>query len=160
MSASPELLFLLLSATALDGLLAGASLDQSIKQLPARGRIGVIPYSAYSRAADLGTGFVWYPILGVGGALLTIVAALIAFVQTAPSSVALPLAVAAVLSLAHSFTTARAAPTLLKQRAASGDEAELTALFSRFERWQTARAVLQAATFAAMLWALAALSFQ
>ena len=158
MTTSPSLLILAIGATALDGLLAGASLDQSIKQLPARRRIGVIAYSAYSRAADLGTGFVWYPILGVGGALLTIVAALIAFVQAAPSSVALPLAVAAVLSLSHSFTTSRAAPTLLKQRAAPSDETELTALFSRFERWQTARAILQAATFAAMLWALAAIA--
>lgn len=33
-------------ATAVDGLLAGASLDQSIKQLPARQRIGVLAFSA------------------------------------------------------------------------------------------------------------------
>jgi hypothetical protein len=31
------------------GLLAGASLDQSIKQLPARHRIGVEAFAAYSR---------------------------------------------------------------------------------------------------------------
>ena len=43
---------LILAATAADGLLAGASLDQSIKQLPARRRIGAVDYSAYSRASD------------------------------------------------------------------------------------------------------------
>ena len=63
----PLLLFVLvIIATALDGLLAGASLDQSIKQLPARRRMGVIAFSAYSRAADLGTGLIWYPVLGIG----------------------------------------------------------------------------------------------
>jgi len=35
-------LLLLLAAAGANGLLAGASLDQSIKQLPARHRIGVL----------------------------------------------------------------------------------------------------------------------
>lgn len=155
---SSSLLLVAIAAAALDGLLAGASLDQSIKQLPARRRIGVIAYSAYSRAADMGTGLFWYPILGVGGALLTIVAALVAFAQAAPVGLVLPLYLAAAASLAHSFTTARAAPTLLRQRNVGDSEPELTALFTRFERWQTARAILQAATFGLMLWALAALA--
>lgn len=156
MSAYQPLLLLVIAATALDGLLAGASLDQSIKQLPARRRIGVIAYSAYSRAADMGTGFLWYPILGIGGALLTIIAAILAFAQAIPLSSALPLYLAAVVSLAHSFTTSRAAPTLLRQRRVANSEPELTAIFARFERWQTIRAVLQATTFGLMLWALAA----
>ena len=36
-----------------NGILAGASLDQSIKQLPSREKIGAVRYSEYSRAADL-----------------------------------------------------------------------------------------------------------
>lgn len=153
----PLLLFVLvIIATALDGLLAGASLDQSIKQLPARRRMGVIAFSAYSRAADLGTGLIWYPVLGIGGALLTVAAALVALAQALPLSVALPLYLAAVASLAHSLATSRAAPTLLRQRRITGDEAALTHLFARFERWQTFRAILQAATFGLMLWALPA----
>ena len=66
---------LVLAATAADGLLAGASLDQSIKQLPARSRIGAAHYSAYSRASDLGNGIAFYGTLGVGAAALTIAAA-------------------------------------------------------------------------------------
>jgi hypothetical protein len=66
---------LILAATAADSLLAGASLDQSIKQLPARHKIGLVAYSEYSRASDLGPGILWYGILGVGAALLTIAAA-------------------------------------------------------------------------------------
>jgi hypothetical protein len=40
----------------------------------------------------------------------------------------------------------------------ANSEPELTALFDRFERWQTARAILQATTFGLMLWALAAVT--
>jgi hypothetical protein len=160
MSTYEPLFVLVIAATALEGLLAGASLDQSIKQLPARRRIGVIAFSAYSRAADMGTGILWYSVLGIGGALLTIVAALVAFLQATPSGIALPLYLAALLSLAHSFTTSRAAPTLLGQRNVAESEPELTALFARFERWQTIRAILQAATFGLMLWALAAFALQ
>ena len=40
---------LVLAATAADGLLAGASLDQSIKQLPARHRIGAVAESMDER---------------------------------------------------------------------------------------------------------------
>lgn len=159
MSAYPLLFVLALVATALDGILAGASLDQSLKQLPARRRIGAIAYSIYARAADLGTGIVWYAALGIGAALLTIVTAVVALVQSAPTSVALLLYLAAAASLAHSFTTSRAAPTMLSLRtiaATEENESKLTALFDRFERWQTARVIFQAATFGLMLWALAA----
>ncbi len=79
---------LILAATAADGLLAGASLDQSIKQLPARHKIGLVAYSEYSRASDLGPGILWYAILGVGAALLTIAAAGAALVQGVPSATA------------------------------------------------------------------------
>jgi hypothetical protein len=159
MSAYPLLFVLVILATALDGILAGASLDQSIKQLPARRRIGAIAYSVYARAADLGTGILWYAALGIGAALLTIVTAILALVQAAPTSVALPLYLAAAASLAHSFTTSRAAPIMLSQRdiaPTAENEPKLTALFKRFERWQTARVILQVVTFGLMLWALAA----
>src|SRR5919112_5254180 len=66
---------LIVASVAATGLLAGASMDQSIKQLPARRQIGVVAYSDYSRAADLGNGIAWYAALGVGGGLLTLVAA-------------------------------------------------------------------------------------
>ena len=72
---------LIIAAVAFNGVLSGASLDQSIKQLPARRRMGVIAFSAYSRAADLGNGIVWYAILGVGAALLTIAAAVDAYLR-------------------------------------------------------------------------------
>jgi Domain of unknown function (DUF1772) len=146
---------LLVLATAVDGVLAGASLDQSIKQLPARHRIGLVAFSAYSRASDQANGVAWYAALGIGGALLTLAAAGSAIVVGAPAEQRLPLLLAGCLTVAHSFTTARAAPVNFAQRKARSDEAALKRIFERFERWQSVRAALQLATFATMLWALA-----
>jgi hypothetical protein len=147
---------LIVTATAADGLLAGASLDQSIKQLPARHKIGPVAYSAYSRASDLGPGILWYGILGVGAAVLTIAAAVAAIFEGVPSVSATPLYVAAGLAVHHSLATAQAAPTNFSQRRVARDEAALARVFDRFERWQTLRAVLQVLNFGAMLWALVA----
>ncbi len=147
---------LLIAAVAFNGVLSGASLDQSIKQLPARRRMGVLAFSAYSRAADLGNGIAWYAIIGVGAALLTIGAAVSAYLRVASAAVAIPLYLAALTSLLHSVTTTQAAPTLLRVRQVKDDAARLTVIFDRFERWQTLRAALQVATFGLTLWALAA----
>jgi hypothetical protein len=45
-------LWLLVAAVLVNGLLVGASLDQTIKQLPARRRIGPVAFSEYSKAGD------------------------------------------------------------------------------------------------------------
>jgi len=148
------LIALLVAATAADGILAGASLDQSIKQLPARHRMGAMAFSAYSQASDLGPGIVWYAVLGIGAALLTLATALAALVQGATVVHAEPIYIAAGLAALHTLVTTQAAPTNFKQRKAANDEAALTAIFNRFERWQTLRVVLQVLTFAAALWAL------
>src|SRR4028118_1316082 len=79
------------TATAVDGQLAGASLDQSIKQLPTRHKIGLVAYSEYSRASDLGPGILSYGHLGVGATLLTIAAAVAAFLEGVLPASAAPL---------------------------------------------------------------------
>jgi hypothetical protein len=147
---------LVLAATAANGLLAGASLDQSIKQLPARRRIGAIDHSAYSRASDLGNGIAFYGILGVGAAALTIAAAVSAYRHEPQSRRTPPLYAAAGLAVLHSLATTRAAPTNFSQRkVAQDDETALAEIFDRFEQWQTVRAALQVLNVGAMLWTLA-----
>jgi hypothetical protein len=153
---SPLWLGLVVAATAVDGVLAGASLDQSIKQLPARHRIGVVAFSAYSRASDQANGVAWYAALGIGGTVLTVAAAISRLAVGAPAAHRWPALVAGSLAIAHSVTTARAAPNNFSQRQVGDDEAALRRVFDRFERWQTVRAALQLATFVAMLWTLAA----
>jgi hypothetical protein len=145
---------LIVLATAVNGILVGASLDQSIKQLPARHRIGITAYSTYSKAADLGNGIPWYVSLGVGGVVLTIGASIAAFSQEIASKTAVPLYMSVVLSILHSLVTTQAAPTLFRQRQYEHDEAALTTVFNRFSRLQTLRALLQVATFFTLLWAL------
>lgn len=149
-------LALIAAATAADGVLAGASLDQSIKQLPARRRMGAVAFSAYSQAADLGLGVIWYGTLGIGAALLTVIASVVVYVQRAGLGQVWPIYAAALLSILHSLVTARAAPTNFSQKKAASDEARLADIFDRFERWQTLRVVLQTLTFVAMLWGLVA----
>ncbi len=147
-------LLLVVAATALNGILAGASLDQSIKQLPARHRIGAVAYSVSSRAADLGNGLAWYASTGIGAALLSMGAAVAAFLQGVGSMPAVPIYVAAVLSILHSLVTTQAAPTMWSQRRYDQDTAALGAVFNRFERWHAIRALLQVLTFGALLRAL------
>jgi hypothetical protein len=147
-------LILVLAATAATGILAGASLDQSIKQLPARHRMGMAAFSAYSRAADLGNGIVWYAVIGIGAAALTIAAAVVARWQGQASEQAVALNLASALAVLHSLVTTQAASTNFSQRRVAGDEAALSHIFKRFERWQALRAVLQVLNFGALLWAL------
>ncbi len=144
---------LVVAATALNGVLTGASLDQSIKQLPARHRIGAVAYATYSRVSDLGTGIAWYAGIGVSAAVVTIAAAVVAVLGNVGSNRSVPLVITGVLSVLHSLTTSRAAPTLFSQRRVT-DEASLAAVFDRFARWQTARVCLHVLTFAMTLWAL------
>jgi hypothetical protein len=149
-------LALILAATASNGILAGASLDQSLKQLPARHRIGSITYSRYSRAADLGNGILLYSILGIGAALLTLSAAVAGYYYEAAPTLRTPLYAGATLAVLHSFTSTQAAPTLFSQRQVAENESALAKIFTKFEKWQTARCVLQVINFAVLLWALAA----
>ena len=148
--------WLLLVALIANGVLVGASLDQSIKQLPARRRIGVVAFSEYSKAGDLGPSVAWLAALGIGAAALAVLAAIVGLLTGPDPRVTAALALTLFLTLAHSFTTTRAAPANFSQRAAAGDPARLEAIFDRFERWQTVRAALQLLTLLAIGWALAA----
>jgi hypothetical protein len=149
-------LALLILSAAVTGALAGASLDQSIKQLPARRRIGAVAFSRYSQAADLGNGTAFYTILGATVALSNVATAIVAQVQDI-STGTLPIYAGAVLAILHSVVTAFAAPTNFSQRGVV-DEVALMAIFDRFARLQALRCVLQVMNFGANLWALVAVT--
>jgi hypothetical protein len=138
-------------------MVAAASLDQSIKQLPARRRIGALAYSAYSLAADAGTGLRWYLPLFVVWVPLTLAAAVAGWADAPGEGRALALAAAVVGVVAHILVTALfAAPALLAQRRVAGDANALARVFDRFARWQAVRALIDVATLAATVWALVA----
>jgi hypothetical protein len=149
-------LMLLIASVAVNGLLTGATLDQAIKQLPARKAIGAVAYSGYSRAADLGNGLIWYPVLGIGAAVLSVVTGAVGLTQHAAGAEQIALILLIVGSVAHMGSTAVAAPTNISQRRAVGDEAALTAIFNRFAVLNAIRAGLLVATLGVAAWALAA----
>ncbi len=146
---------LLIAAVTANGLLAGASGDQSIKQLPARRRIGVIAYSAYSRAGDLGRGLVWYPLLGGGTTLLSIAAGVAALTH-GDIPLAAPAWVLILATAGQVALTGLAAPTNHAQRRHPGDPAALERIFNRFARLQAIRWALNLTALAAAVWALVA----
>jgi hypothetical protein len=149
-------LILIFAATMLTGLLAGASLDKSVVQLPARHRMGVVKFADFSRANDLGNGLIAYPILGVSSALLAISAALAAYWQGLLPANAGPLYLSAFLAILHTISTTQAAPNMLQLRQPINHEKTLKLIFSRFERWHIVRTVLQVLNFFTLIWALIA----
>jgi hypothetical protein len=156
--------FLLLAVTAtIHGLLAGASLDQSIEQLPARHRIGVRAYLTFSRASHMANGRFWLIPLGIGGPVLSVVAAGWALALGLPAGRVLPVYLAAACGILNVLATARAgsinwtlAPWNPAGQSVVENEAALAGTFDRFERWQTMRAFVQFLNFALALWAVAA----
>jgi hypothetical protein len=157
-----DLWFVLLGiATTVNGLLAGASLDQSIEQLPARHRIGMRAYRAYSQASHMANGRFWLIPLGIGGAGLTLAAAIWAVMLNLPAKRSLPVFLAGGLAVAHTLSTLKAGsinwsltPWQPAERQVADDEVALADILGRFERWQALRASLQFLTFAATVWAL------
>jgi hypothetical protein len=149
-------------ATLIDGLLAGASVDQSVEQLPSRHQIGVRAYRAYSQSSHMANGRFWLIPLGIGAPLLRVVAALRARSHDLSGIQSVPIHLAAGLGVAHALSTVKAAginwaitPWQPPERQIT-DEAQLADVFNRFERWQAVRAGLQFLTFAAGVWALTA----
>src|SRR5213595_3287853 len=105
-----DLWFVLLGiAVTVNGLLAGASLDQSVEQLPARHRIGARAYRAFSNASHMANGRFWLIPLGIGGPVLTVAVAIWAFWLNLPKSAVLPVFLAAGFSIAHMLSTIKAA---------------------------------------------------
>ena len=148
-------LSLITLATAANGLLAGLNTDTALVKLPARRRIGAVAYATFARGNDLGNGLVVYPLLGIGAALLTLLATALAYVERSPMEVLLLLSLASLLSILHTFATTRAAPVMLSIKDTPDDEAILTAKLDRFARWHTVRATFQVVAFFVLLWALA-----
>ena len=148
-----------MAATVANGLLAGGSLIKSLVELPARHRIGLPAMAAYNRAVDLGPGLALYPTLGLGASALTFAAAFAIYLGGDVRGVAAWWAyIAAVLSVAHIFTTVRAAPTLLRLRGGSNEQHVLGGVYARFVGWQGARAIFQVVTFIVIVLALASAS--
>ncbi len=150
------LFILIIVATVVNGMLAGASLEGSLVKLPARRRIGAVAYATFARGNDLGNGLVVYPVWAVSAALLTFIATIVAYVEQQPTGLLVPLSIASLTSIGHFLATSQAAPVMLSLKHTPDDEAVLTAKLDRFERWSAVRTTLQVLTFFVLVWALIA----
>ena len=144
-------------ATLANGLLAGADVDRWLVGMPAWQSVGVVGWTNYSRLADLGNGFALYPILAIGGTLLSLAAAM-TFMRQAKHErfVTIPIYAAAGLGVAGLLVTFKAAPFMLSLgHIGNEDVASLQHAFDGFRLWGSVRTVLQTLAFGANLWSLA-----
>jgi hypothetical protein len=143
--------WLLLAATMVNGIGAGATLDQTIKQLPARRRLGAQRYAEYVRAADLANGVPWYAALGTAVAAVTIAAVVAGLLDDPDAALTAALVVIAVCLGVDLVITSLAAPTL-RRLPVSDDPA---GTIERFARLNAVRAVAVAVLAVATATALA-----
>lgn len=137
-------------AIGLTGLLCGASLDQSIKQLPSRHRIGVRKFSEYVKAADLKNGVLWYAILGVGGSLFTILTGILVWQKMPDSHFSIFIYISAFAALGQIISTTQAAPAYFSLKKNDTEE-DLRRILNKFERIQTIRTLFVVANFLTLL---------
>jgi hypothetical protein len=142
-------------ATAMNGVAVGATLDQAVKQLPARHRIGPSAYLDYARAADLRNGLLWYPVLGIGTAAVSLTAAAMGMRGSADRARILPLVAVAAATVIHAAATSRAAPIMIGLRRGSPDPSDIAAALDRFARINAVRAAAMITALAAAGWAAA-----
>jgi hypothetical protein len=135
-------------------ILAGAGIDRLVVAVPGWYRLGPVAFARYARATDLANGRFLYPLLGIGGPLLTWAALAVALVQHAPAQLVTLLVVASVLCVLHILTTARAAPEMFRIGRAEERDTAIAPHVDRFVRWSVPRAVLQLLTAAVLLWIL------
>jgi hypothetical protein len=147
-------LFLMILATAMNGLLSGLNVDTALVKLPARQRIGAVAYAAFARGNDLGNGLVVYPILGIGAALFTVLTTATAYLGHSSMGLLLLLSLASLLSFLNTAVTTRAASVMLSIKDTPNDEAMLTTKLDRFAGFHAVRSIFQVLTFFVLLWAL------
>ena len=100
-------------------------------------------------------GLILYPLEGIGGAVLSIGAAIVFYRsrRSMTRSAAVPIYAAALLALGGMLATTKAAPTLLGTRQIS-DPAALQQALNGFAFWGGVRAIFQFLAFCANLWSL------
>src|SRR5262245_23538404 len=123
---------LLVAATGLSGLLAGASVDRYLVQVPAWRHLDVMTWAEHSRHADMGNGRFWYPVLASGATGLSVgVAMAVRRGVLVADGLVLPVYLGALLSFLGLGMTLLAAPNLLRLREPK-DRATTEASFRAF----------------------------
>ena len=149
--------FLIFIATIVDGLFAGIGLQKLFVELPARKKIGTIPFSEYSRASDLGNGLYLYPSFAILGILLKFFTFVLVMRSNYSLGIVLPLGLALAFGIGVLVMTGFAAPQMLRLRKTENKEELLSPLLEKFVTYSYPRTVFMGLQFLTILWALVAI---
>jgi cytochrome c biogenesis factor len=141
----------------LEGRSPATTATRALVQMPARERLGAVPWAEHTRAEHDGLGVVFYDLVG-GIALLFTVATAIAFRldRTMRRSRRLPIyAAIAISGVAGVVTRMMIVPADFQMRAAGDNAAvELQTIFQHLAPWWGVNDVLHIVAFGFTLWAL------
>jgi len=144
--------------TALVLAVVGADLNRTLVEMPAWRIVGPQAWAAFSRHADLGAGHTIYPVLGIGGTLLSVAAAIVfRWSRGRPLAAAIPIYTWAGANIGVLVLTVFAAPIMLSVPELGNDPIALARAFAGFAYWDGVRAVVGAVGDCAAIWALIAL---
>jgi hypothetical protein len=144
--------------TALVIAMVGDDLNRTLVEMPAWRVVGPQAWAAFSRHADLGAGHTIYPVLGIGGTLLSLAAAIVFRLSPRrPLATAIPIYGWAVANIGVMVLTVFAAPIMLGVPGLGDDPVALARAFAGFAYWDGVRAVVGAVGDCAAIWALIAL---
>jgi hypothetical protein len=136
----------------------GDDLNRTLVEMPAWRQLGATAWAEFSRLADLGNGRTIYPVLGIGGTVLVLLAAIVFRASPVrPWSVAVPVYGAALMYIGVLLLTTQAAPIMLRVPSLGNDPVALQQAFEGFYRWDSVRAVVGALGDCAEIWAIVAL---
>lgn len=140
--------------------LFGSSIDRAVVATPAWAHLGALDWAAYSRHADLGTGLILYPIIGILPTVLAVVAAITHRLDRGrPRSASRPIYLAALAMSGVMATTVIAAPVMLNVGNLGNDQNLLRHAFDQFTLWGVqVRGGFFAVAFLATVWAFARLA--
>lgn len=157
---STWILGLTVAAAIVNGLLAGGNVDRALVAMPAWREVGLSNWADFSRHADLGRGQIIYPVLAIGGTLLSLSAAVLFVCRYGRPRGALWMIVAgAALMLVSLPISFKAAPFMLSLRhVGNADTVALGRAFDGFEFWGRGQGILHVLAFAANLAAMIALT--
>jgi hypothetical protein len=148
---------LIVAATLFNGALAGGNINGLLVAMPAWRRVGPVAWATFSRKADLGNGLILYPLEAFGGAIFSIAAAFsLRRQRNVRGSAALPINLAALLTIGGLLVTSQAAPKMLSLRTLNDDTDALQRAFDGFAFWSGVRGVMQVLAWVANLWSLIA----
>ncbi|HTD60167.1 MAG TPA: hypothetical protein VK679_05905 [Gemmatimonadaceae bacterium] len=144
--------------TALVIAMVGDDLNRTLVEMPAWRVVGPQAWAAFSRHADLGAGHTIYPVLGIGGTLLSLAAAIVFRLSPRrPLATAIPIYGWACANIGVMVLTVFAAPIMLSVPGLGNDPIALARAFAGFAYWDGVRAVVGAVGDCAAIWALVAL---